>query len=201
MRIELQDQPAYAVKVVLGPDDTFLIKDKSLMCASNLDEMLVEPTQGGMTRLTSRRTSNELWLAGPLPGRVQVLQLEKQSVVVDQDVLLGLQQGLQAEPAADNLRTPQRTWLNVSGSGTLLLSTFGAIYPLQVDSEYVVNAAYIAAYSQTLRYQEIPLGPKDDQQDLVPMNYTFIGKGFIWCQTHHPDTFGGLLSPYLQHDA
>ena len=44
-------------------------------------------------------------------------------------------------------------WVKCSGSGPLLLNSFGAIYEVDVDGDYVVDTGHIVAFEDSLSFQ------------------------------------------------
>ena len=44
-------------------------------------------------------------------------------------------------------------WLEMSGSGKLLINAFGMIYPVEVDGEYIVDTGNIAAFEDSLDFK------------------------------------------------
>jgi uncharacterized protein (TIGR00266 family) len=90
-------------------------------------------------------------------------------------------------------------WLDISGSGNLLLSSFGAIYEIDVDGEYVVDTGHIVAFEKTLNFTigkpgSSWIGAFLGGEGLV---CRFKGKGKLFCQTHNSSAFGKLIGPQL----
>jgi uncharacterized protein (AIM24 family) len=44
-------------------------------------------------------------------------------------------------------------WVKCSGFGELFLSSYGAIYPIQVQGEYTVDTGHIVAFEDTLQFR------------------------------------------------
>jgi len=90
-------------------------------------------------------------------------------------------------------------WVKCSGEGDVLLNSFGAVYPVDVDGEYVVDTGHIVAFEDTLGFAitkaaESLLGSLLGGEGLV---CRFQGRGRLWCQSHNPPAFGGALGPKL----
>ncbi|OCQ99682.1 TIGR00266 family protein [Oscillatoriales cyanobacterium USR001] len=90
-------------------------------------------------------------------------------------------------------------WLDISGRGDLLLSSFGAIYEIEVDGEYVVDTGHIVAFEKTLNFTigkpgSSWIGAFLGGEGLV---CRFKGKGKLFCQTHNTLAFGQLIGPQL----
>lgn len=91
-------------------------------------------------------------------------------------------------------------WVKCSGSGDLLMSSFGVIYPVDVDGEYVVDSGHIVAFEDTLQFQltkasKSLVGSILGGEGLV---CRFSGQGKLYCQSHNPPSFGKLLGPKLR---
>jgi uncharacterized protein (TIGR00266 family) len=91
-------------------------------------------------------------------------------------------------------------WVKCSGTGDLLLNSFGAIYPIEVSGEHVVDTGHIVAFEETLQFQlgkasKSLVGSLLGGEGLV---CKFSGQGTIFCQSHNPPGFGKLLGPKLR---
>lgn len=91
-------------------------------------------------------------------------------------------------------------WLKCTGEGDLLLNSFGAIYPVDVDGDYVVDTGHIVAFEDTLNWtvgKAAPslLGSLLGGEGLV---CRFKGRGRLWCQSHNPPAFGSAIGPMLR---
>lgn len=91
-------------------------------------------------------------------------------------------------------------WVRCSGTGDVLLSSFGAIYEVQVDGQYVVDTGHIVAFEDTLQFElgkaaSSLLGSFLGGEGLV---CKFNGRGKLYCQSHNPPSFGKLLGPMLK---
>lgn len=90
-------------------------------------------------------------------------------------------------------------WVKCSGTGDVLLSSFGAIYEVDVDGEYIVDTGHIVAYEDTLQFQmdkasKSLIGSFLGGEGLV---CRFKGRGKLYCQSHNPPSFGKALGPLL----
>jgi uncharacterized protein (TIGR00266 family) len=91
-------------------------------------------------------------------------------------------------------------WVKCSGQGDLLLSSFGAIYEVAVDGQYVVDTGHIVAFEDSLRFGvgkagRSLLGSLLGGEGLV---CKFEGRGLLYCQSHTPPSLGKLLGPKLK---
>jgi uncharacterized protein (TIGR00266 family) len=91
-------------------------------------------------------------------------------------------------------------WVRCSGTGDVLLSSFGAIYEVEVDGDYVVDTGHIVAYEDTLNFEvgkasSSLIGSFLGGEGLV---CKFKGRGKLYCQSHNPPSFGSELGPLLR---
>ena len=91
-------------------------------------------------------------------------------------------------------------WVKCTGHGDLFLSSFGAIYEVDVDGEYTVDTGHIVAFEDTLEFRigkagQSLIGSFLGGEGLV---CKFSGIGKLYCQSHNPPSFGQLLGPKLK---
>lgn len=91
-------------------------------------------------------------------------------------------------------------WVKCSGSGDLLLNSFGAIHRIDVRGEHVVDTGHIVAFEETLQFSigkasKSLVGSFLGGEGLV---CKFSGQGKLYCQSHNPPSFGKLLGPKLR---
>lgn len=91
-------------------------------------------------------------------------------------------------------------WLRLHGGGTVVLSSFGAIYPIDVNGEYIVDTGHIVAFEETLDFSISKAGKSWLSSFLGGEGFVckFTGQGRLWCQSHNPPAFGKLLTPMLR---
>jgi len=91
-------------------------------------------------------------------------------------------------------------WVRCSGSGAILLNSFGAIYEVEVNGNYVVDTGHIVAFEDSLSFSigkasSSWLGSFASGEGLVSK---FSGTGKLYCQSHNPPSFGRILGPKLR---
>lgn len=91
-------------------------------------------------------------------------------------------------------------WVRCSGAGDLFLSSFGAIYEIDVQGEYTVDTGHIVAFEDSLNFQmgkasASLIGSFLGGEGLV---CKFQGQGKLYCQSHNPPSLGQLLGPKLK---
>ena len=157
-----------------------------------------------MNHYTAAASGGELYLSAGLPGDMETLDLDGRTawkvqngsfVACSADVDLKINWGgIRNLFSGENL-----VWLTVSGSGRLVISAFGALYPVDVDGEYIVDTGNIVAFEETLDFSLSKAGGSWVSSFLGGEGLVcrFRGAGRLWCQTHADKTFGARLTPYL----
>jgi uncharacterized protein (TIGR00266 family) len=91
-------------------------------------------------------------------------------------------------------------WVKATGQGSIFLASFGAIYEIAVDGEYVVDTGHIVAFEDTLQFKIVKAGKSLIGSFLGGEGLVcrFRGTGKLYCQSHNPPSFGKLLGPKLK---
>jgi uncharacterized protein (TIGR00266 family) len=91
-------------------------------------------------------------------------------------------------------------WLKASGSGQMILSSFGSIYEVDVQDTYIVDTGHIVAFEETLSFSLSKAGSSWWHSILGGEGIVcrFKGRGKVYCQSHSPNSFGSELTPHLR---
>lgn len=223
MEIEILHRPASAAALVtLQPGESITSEGGAMIAMDSA--IAVETTTrsrggGGVLRAIQRGLTGEsfflnhfkagsaggrLWLAPKLTGDIVLRTLDGGSLVVqggsflacDPRVELDLTwQGMRSLLAGEGL-----FWIHARGRGPLLLSSFGAIYTVDVDGRHVIDSGHIVAFEETLGFKLTKVGGSWLTSILSGEGIVceFTGRGRIWCQSHSARAFGQLLGPLLK---
>lgn len=146
----------------------------------------------------------QVWLCSALPGDMMVKKLNGEKLVVaggafvacDSQIHIDLEwQGLKSILSGESM-----FWIKARGKGDLLLNSFGFIYPVQVDGEYIVDTGHIVAFEETLQFNISTASKNWLNAFLSGEGFIcrFKGKGTVWCQSHNPKSYGQELTSYLK---
>lgn len=147
--------------------------------------------------------NNEVWLAPKLLGDLLIYEMKGQDLVVqatsylacssEVDIDLGFQ-GLKSLFSGESI-----FWLTVSGYGLVLLTSFGGIYEIDVDGEYIVDTGHIVAFERSLDFSISKPGSSWIGAFLGGEGFVcrFRGQGKVYCQTHNPGAFGFAVGSKL----
>lgn len=158
-----------------------------------------------LNTFTAGPTGGDLFLATYLPGDMAAIELTGNTplrvqgssfVAHEQGVTMGIVwEGLKSIFSGEGL-----IWLEMRGTGKVLINAFGMIYPVQVDGEYLVDTGNIAAFEDTLEFSVSKAGKSWVSSFLGGEGLVarFSGRGTVWCQTHADRVFGSRLTPHLR---
>ena len=93
--------------------------------------------------------------------------------------------------------------LKASGTGDLFFNSYGAILPIDVKDEYIVDTGYIVAFEDTLDYSVSVLPGLRSRSKLKTFFFggeglvcRFRGQGRLWVQTRHVQSFLAWVHPF-----
>jgi len=225
MSIELLAQPAAtAAKILMNQGDVVTAEVGAMIAMS--PQIRVETTSrsrsgsGGILKgvkrlfsgenfflnhFTSDADNTEIILGPALIGDIAHHQLKSGSLLVQASGWLGSVGHIDIDTTWQGLGAALFGgegifWVKCSGQGDVLLNSFGAIYEVDVDGEYTVDTSHIVAYEDTLSFNIAKASGSWISSFLSGEGFVchFQGQGKLYCQTHAPRSFGGVLGPKLK---
>ncbi len=157
-----------------------------------------------LNHFTPQGGAGELWLGTALAGDMLSLTLDRENLIVQGGAFLACESGIDIDLGWQGFKSilsgESMFWVNLKGSGQILLSSFGAIYPVDIDGDYIVDTGHIVAFSETLDFSITKAGSSWLHSILGGEGLVckFSGKGTVWCQSHNPLSFGAALSSGLR---
>ncbi|MEZ5511682.1 MAG: TIGR00266 family protein [Gammaproteobacteria bacterium] len=148
--------------------------------------------------------SGELWLGTALAGDMVSLTLDNESLIVQGSSFLACEEGIDIDLGWQGFKSilsgESVFWVNLKGQGKIVLSSFGAIYPIEVDGDYIVDTGHIVAFNETLDFSITKAGSSWLHSIIGGEGLVckFSGKGTVWCQSHNPVSFGKAISSGLR---
>lgn len=148
-------------------------------------------------------TEGHIYLAPKMMGDILPYQLTPTGLVVQSTGYLASTPGVDIELGFQGLKSlfsgESIFWLNITGQGLVLLSSFGAVYEIDVDGEYVVDTGHIVAFEKSLQFSISKPGSSWIGAFLGGEGFVcrFKGKGKVFCQTHNPGAFGQMVGSQL----
>ena len=222
MKVELLQQPDSAIACVTLEAGEQIIAEAGAMVAMDAtvsaSTTLRQGRSGGMfssfgrvlggeslflSVFRSGKSGDEVWLAPKLVGDILVYDMQGQDLIVQSGSYLACSssinidlgfQGFQSVFSGESI-----FWLTISGYGKAIITSFGGIYEIDVDGEYIVDTGHIVAFERSLSFSinkagSSWLGAFLGGEGLV---CHFRGRGKVYCQTHSPRAFGSFVGSRL----
>ncbi len=222
MQVDLLHQPDSAIACVTLDAGEEIIAEAGAMIAMN-DSIQVNTTlrkgrgggiMGGLKRMLageslflstfrSLQNGDEVWLAPKLIGDILLYEMQGQDLIVQATSYLACTPEINIELGFQGFKSvfsgESIFWLTISGYGTVLITSFGGIYEIEVDGDYIVDTGHIVAFERTLDFSITKpgsswLGAFLGGEGLV---CRFRGRGKLFCQTHNPGSFGSRIGSML----
>ncbi|EGJ33027.1 MULTISPECIES: TIGR00266 family protein [Moorena] len=222
MEIELLHQPDSAIaRVVLDENQEFVAEAGCMIAMSGYINASTTLRQGkgggifgGLKRLVGGESlflsvfrspvgGGEIFLAPKFIGDILVYQMNGQELVVQATSYLASESGVDIDLGFQGFKSlfsgESIFWLTISGYGSVLLNSFGAIYEVPVEGEYIVDTGHIVAFEKSLNFEITKpgsswIGAFLGGEGLV---CRFKGQGKVYCQTHNTGAFGRQVGTQL----
>ncbi|MFW6295879.1 MAG: TIGR00266 family protein [Halothece sp.] len=222
MQIKLSDQPDSAIAhVILGAGEEIVAEAGAMIAMSGYLQSSTTLRQGkgggimgGFKRMLAGESlflsvfrspteGGEIFLAPTLMGDLLVYEMQGQELVVQSGSYLASANGVDIDLGFQGFKSffsgESIFWLSLTGYGQVILSSFGGIYEIDVNGEYVVDTGHIVAFERSLDFNITKagsswLGSFLGGEGLVAV---FRGKGKVYCQTHNNGFFGRLVGSQL----
>jgi len=157
-----------------------------------------------LNHFTPGANGGEVIVAATLAGDMMVYDLDDEELVVQSGSFVACEEQLDVDMNWQGFKSllsgESVFWLRIRGTGKVVLSSFGAIYQLSVDSEQIVDTGHIVAFNETLDFTISKAGKSWLQSILGGEGFVcrFNGRGTVWCQSHNASSFGRNLGPMLK---
>jgi uncharacterized protein (TIGR00266 family) len=222
MNIELLQQPDCAIARIILNAGEELVTQAGAMIAMNAN-INVNTTlrqgkgggiMGGLKRMMagqslflsvfrSPMTGSEILLAPKMMGDILQYEMNGNELVVQSSSYLACASNVDIDLGFTGFKSifsgESIFWLKITGYGAVLLSSFGAVYAIDVDGDYIVDTGHIVAFESTLDYQITKPSASWIGSFLGGEGFVcrFHGKGKVYCQTHNAGAFGSLIGSKL----
>ncbi|MFN3455062.1 MAG: TIGR00266 family protein [Pseudobdellovibrio sp.] len=222
MEVSLQYGPSGTIAICkINQTDTLQAEAGAFMAMKGPVQMLTTTRQrqgGGILQGLKRVISgesffinkftalqpSEVYLGTPLPGDILVKSLNGEKIIIQGGSYIASGGSVNIDLEWQGLKTlfsgESLLWVKAQGQGQVILGSFGFIYPIQVDGEYIVDSSHIVAFEETLTFSISKAAESWLQAFLSGEGFVckFKGKGTVWCQSHSPASFGQSLRHHLR---
>lgn len=175
MKVELLYRPSYSMAKVNLDGNERIIVEAGSMVAMSPDIHVETSMKGGLLKSLARLVlggesffintyqasagGGEIDLAPTLPGDVFIVDLSNESYLVQSGSFLASSEGIETNTKWGGARTffggEGLIMLRCFGSGTLILSSYGAIHELVLQSgeSYTVDTGHLVAFSEQIGFK------------------------------------------------
>ncbi len=225
MKVELLCQPASSVaEIYLDRGETLTAEVGAMIgMSTKINVETSTRSQGGqggilkgikrmfsgenffLNHFTSNADAQRLILGPKIIGDIIVRELQGESLIIQGSSWLASTGGIELDTSWQGWGSAAFSgekvfWVKCSGTGTAIINSFGGIYEIDVDGEYVVDTGHIVAFDDTLQFSvgkasSTWLSSLMSGEGIV---CRFKGMGKVYCQTHNLSDFGKSLGPKLK---
>lgn len=157
--------------------------------------------------LRATRGAGEVLLAPTVPGDIVVLDMDGvNEYLVQKDGFLAGSETIAIESRMQNLSRGLLGGegffiLRISGSGQLLLNSFGAVHKVELkpDQEYIVDNSHLVAWTATTSYniEKAAAGWIASFTSGEGFVCRFRGPGVVYIQSRNPGGFGNWIRQFI----
>ena len=220
MEVEIMYRPAYSMGALkLAPNEKINVEAGSMVGMSAGMTLQTQATGGILKSLARSVLGGEsfftnifsappggglLYVSPPLPGDLAVMTLANESMLLQSGDFVACEMGLTVETKWGGAKTffasEGLIMLHVTGSGKLLLSSYGAIHELNLPAGQMmtVDTGHLVAFSEGLGFKVRRVGGmKSTLFSGEGLVVDLTGPGRILMQTRSTDAFLSWLIPKL----
>src|SRR5829696_3415822 len=217
---EVLHQPAFALAVVRLQAEQSILAEAGAMVSMSANVELQSQMKGGVmgalkravggesafvSTFTARGDPGEVTLAPGSPGDIAAIELSNQQFYVQSSSYLAGDASLVVDTRWGGAKSffggEGLFVLQVTGTGLLLLSSFGAIHRkrLAAGERYVVDTGHLVAWEGTTQYtlRKAAAGFFRSMVSGEGVVAEFSGPGEILIQTRNLAAFAGMLKPFF----
>jgi uncharacterized protein (TIGR00266 family) len=220
MQVEILYRPSYSVaRVVLDRNEKVQVESGGMVGMSP-DLLMETEAKGGILKSIARsmfggesffmntytgvEDGDRILLAPPLPGDIAVVEMQGDSLMVQSGSYLASSEGIQVDTKWSGAETffgsEGLIMLRVSGTGTLIISSYGAIHPMELSAgeKYVVDTGHLVSFDEQIGYDVKKVaGWKSTLFSGEGLVAELTGPGEVNLQSRSQDSFLSWLIPLL----
>ena len=220
MQIDIRYQPSYSLAIIrLEPNESIQAEAGAMVSmTANLEietgmkggflGAVTRTVLGGETlfanTFTSKGGPGEITLAPSLPGDIGTLRLANQTLYIQSGSFLAGDPGLNLDLKWGGARTffgsEGLFLLKASGSGPIVLCSYGAIHKVTLDGRapYICDTGHVVAFTEGLEYDVRRVGGwKSTLLSGEGLVCEFRGTGDLYMQTRSTQAFLSWLIPRI----
>lgn len=220
MHVEVRYQPSFALALVTLDAGEKIQTEAGAMVGMSPDLIMETAASGGFLKslsrsmfggesfflntYTAKKAGDSIAVAPPLPGDISVIELKNESLLVQSGSYLAASEGLEVNTKWSGAKTffgsEGLIMLRVSGTGTLIVSSYGAIHPMELAAgqSYVIDTGHLVTFTEDIDYKVKKVaGWKSTLFSGEGLVAELTGPGKLTLQSRSQDSFLSWLIPKL----
>jgi uncharacterized protein (TIGR00266 family) len=220
MRAEILYRPSYSMAIVdLAPLEELRVESGSMVSMTD-GITLKTRAEGGLLRSLSRSLlggesfflsvfqapdfGGQINLAPTLPGDMMIVEMKGESLLVQSGSYVASSLGVEIDTKWGGAKTffasEGLVMLRVSGSGLVIVSSYGAIHPVDLapGQRYTVDTGHLVSFSEGMGFRVRTIGGvRSTLLSGEGLVVDLTGPGRIYMQTRSEDAFLSWLVPNI----
>ncbi len=220
MNVEIRYRPSYALAMVTLDKGESIQTEGGAMVGMSPGLELETAASGGLLKslgrkvfggesfflntYTAKQQGDSVALAPALPGDIVVIELQGEELLVQSGSYLGSSSGVKVDTKWSGAKTffgsEGLVMLRISGSGTLIVSSYGAIHPIELAAgqSYIVDTGHLVTFEEHMQYDLKKVGGwKSTLLSGEGLVAELTGPGKLTLQSRSQDSFLSWLIPLL----
>jgi len=223
MQVEIKYHPDFTMAIVTLDKGEPVQVEGGAMLAMSPDMDMATQAKGGvrhslgrslfggtsffLNTYTGKQTGDTVALASPLPGDLAVVELNGEALLVQSGSYLASSKGVQVdtkwEGAKNFFSGAGFVMLRVSGHGTLILSSYGAIHKMTLEpgQRFIVDTGNLISFSDSMKFKIKKVGGwKSTLFSGEGLVVDLKGPGEFFLQTRNPPWLISWIDKHIPHD-
>ena len=220
MQIDIRYRPSYALAMVTLEPEEHIQVEAGAMVGMSPGLKLETEAAGGLLKSLGRSIfgkesfflntytgsvkGDSIALAPALPGDIAVIEMQDESLLVQSGSYLASSAGIEVDTKWSGAKTffgsEGLIMLRVRGTGTLIVSSYGAIHPIELEEgqEYIVDSGHLVTFEEQIGFKVKKVsGWKSTLFSGEGLVVELKGPGKLTLQSRSQDSFLAWLIPQL----
>lgn len=220
MQTEILYRPSFSIAMVKLSSHESICVEGGAMVSMTPNMQLETQARGGllkslarsllggesffMNTFTAPAGGGEIGLAPALPGDIAVMELHGEALMVQSGSYLASSEGIEIDTAWGGAKTffghEGLIMLKASGTGTLIVSSYGAIHPVELETgqKIIVDTGHLVTFEQQLGFQvQRVAGWRSTLFSGEGLVVELTGPGRLTLQTRSAEAFLSWLIPRI----
>jgi len=220
MDVDILYQPSYALAIVTLDRGEAIHAESGAMVSMSPDMEMETAARGGLLKSLARsmfggesffintytgtKDGSRISVAPPLPGDITVIDMKGETLLVQSGSYLASASGVEVDTKWSGAKTffgsEGLIMLRISGHGTLIVSSYGAIHEMELDAgqNFVVDTGHLVTFDQQMNFDVKKVGGwKSTFFSGEGLVVELTGPGKFTLQSRSQDSFLSWLIPQL----